>query len=497
MNFNFSNTYRHLFYWLLGVALFAFLVTRAIVIPMTVDETHTVLIQIAKDVHEIVTFEKDAYTNNHIFNTLCIKFLVFITGMNTNLLVRLPNLLVFVIGYYFGIKLLRQVANEHFLLVVLGMVLLFCNPYYLDFCALARGYGMNVNFAIASVFFSYNYLLDKQLRNLIWGLVFAILCVYSNFSAEHFFFALGLYLFVFILLNKEIENKIKPLAILIGAGLLLGLLMLFPVLGIMRENGLRFFGIAGFYDDTILTLIRSSLYGKGYIGTDTLSFFTKLYFIFYGIATVTIGWLLVRRRTLLFKEAFFFFFCLLSFTALSCLLQNKLLHVAYLTTRTGLIFIPLSALMLFGLFHFIQQQLGWRWVQIPAFVLTVFWGHHLIKYHNFRYAYEWWFDADTYNVLDILKKEYDLRSDKQKIYLGTFRNFQPSFYYYQETQHKDWMHFIPWDGTTQADGRYEYMYIDQSELPLLQEKYDILKAFNGKERYLMIRKDRWGTRKSF
>ncbi|MEY4903843.1 MAG: hypothetical protein RLZZ292_1658, partial [Bacteroidota bacterium] len=32
-------------------------------------------------------------------------------------------------------------------------------------------------------------------------------------------------------------------------------------------------------------------------------------------------------------------------------------------------------------------------------------------------------------------------------------------------------------------------YIDQSELPLLQEKYDVLKVFNGKERYLMIRKD--------
>jgi hypothetical protein len=165
MNFNLNNTYRNLLYWLPGVALFAFLVVRAIVIPMTVDETHTVLIQIAKDVHEIVTFEKDAYTNNHIFNTLCIKFLVFITGMNTNLLVRLPNLLIFLVGYYFGIKLLRQVANDNILLVALGIVLLFCNPYYLDFCSLARGYGMNVNFAIASVFFSYNYLLDKRLQN--------------------------------------------------------------------------------------------------------------------------------------------------------------------------------------------------------------------------------------------------------------------------------------------------------------------------------------------
>jgi hypothetical protein len=170
----------------------------------------------------------------------------------------LPNIIAFVLGFFYGVKFLKQVSENHFFLTVLGIALLFFNPYYLDFCGLARGYGMNANFTICSVYFIYNYLINNELKYLLIGLLWAALSVYANFSAEHFYGALVGFLILYIIFTKKITSKIQALACILGVSFGLITLIFRPLKAIMHDDLLQFFGQNGFYIDTIKTLVNGA-----------------------------------------------------------------------------------------------------------------------------------------------------------------------------------------------------------------------------------------------
>src|SRR5213078_1005757 len=83
--------------FLLGICLLAYVIVRAIMLPVTHDESNTCLIYSTMSVHDIVTYAVPV-PNNHILNTLLIKFFSGLFGMHP-LPVRLPNILGFILYF--------------------------------------------------------------------------------------------------------------------------------------------------------------------------------------------------------------------------------------------------------------------------------------------------------------------------------------------------------------------------------------------------------------
>ncbi len=487
---NLTQYRKEVIYALIGLSLLVYICARAFFLPITVDEGCTILAQITKDTYEIVTFEKDAYTNNHIFNTLCIKFLFFITGLKTPFLARLPNIIAFVLGFFYGVKFLRVVSNNHFVFTLIGIALIYFNIYYLDFCSLARGYGMNVNFLICSIYFIYKYLINNELKQLCVGLLFAALSVYANFSAEHYYGALVAYLVLYIAFSKQETQKKQALASVFGISILLLCLIYMPLKAIKDSGLLSFFGSNGFYQDTVITLVSSSMQRTpiwSVQNTDILT--TGIVYICVAALLMSL-FMLFRQPKNVLNNAFLFLFSLLLFTTLSCLVQHHALKVAYMTTRTGLIFLPLFGFCFWGLLYQIHSMLP-RFKFLPSllgFVLAIVCFQSVIQYGNKPYFTEWWFDADTHNVFSVLKQE-KARNTSKSLYLGVQPIYQGSFESHRIMQYSDVTQPIVWMEKIPEDHSFEYLYINRDAYDPLKNHYNIIANYNFGERFLLRRKD--------
>ena len=123
MNF-LKKFYLEIFYILLSVVIFIYVFFRVLNVGLTYDEAWTLKSFVPLKIIEIINFTKcDA--NNHILNTLSIKFFFFFGGENL-LFSRLASLLSLVLYLLFSYKISR-------LLPVFAGILLFVlfvfNPF--------------------------------------------------------------------------------------------------------------------------------------------------------------------------------------------------------------------------------------------------------------------------------------------------------------------------------------------------------------------------------
>ncbi|MBK7441247.1 MAG: hypothetical protein IPI65_06875 [Bacteroidetes bacterium] len=97
--------------------------------------------------------------------------------------VRLTNLLAFVLYFFVSVELLKKIRNE-FWFVLCGIFILVCNPYLLDFFALARGYGLSIGLMVLSIYKFYQYLTQKNIHHLTYTYISAALAVLANFTLQ-------------------------------------------------------------------------------------------------------------------------------------------------------------------------------------------------------------------------------------------------------------------------------------------------------------------------
>ncbi len=201
-------------YLILGLSLlFLTLETiKAARAAITIDEVATYLGYVSTDV--LAVFNFGASANNHFLNTLLAK-LCFILGGNHEFVLRIPNLLGFVLYLFFSFLLLdRFIKNK--LIVVCGYFLLNFNPYVLDFFALCRGYGLSLGFLMPALFFFVSFL-DKTtrrqpggIRHLRYSLVVASLAVLSFFGLLNVYLSLVVVAFVFLAVTNFHGRRHPP-----------------------------------------------------------------------------------------------------------------------------------------------------------------------------------------------------------------------------------------------------------------------------------------------
>ncbi|MFN7979683.1 MAG: glycosyltransferase family 39 protein [Vicinamibacterales bacterium] len=121
-----------------GVAVLALVVARAVRVPLTFDEAVTYERTVAAPVAAIFDFRT---ATNHLLNTVLTRVSHAMFGSSVWAL-RLPNVIA-AAGYLAALRAIAR-RTRHPVVAAAGVVVLATNLYALDFFALSRGYGLGL-----------------------------------------------------------------------------------------------------------------------------------------------------------------------------------------------------------------------------------------------------------------------------------------------------------------------------------------------------------------
>jgi hypothetical protein len=188
----------------ISIVLLIFMVKRTAEAAFTFDEAATYLNYISASPLAVFNFNS---ANNHLINTLLAKLSWALAG-SSEFVLRLPNLLAFIVYLLFSFLIMDRFAKNK-LIAVCGYLLLSLNPYLLDFFSLCRGYGLSLAFLMASLFFFFSFLENAvenkpgRYRPLNISLAAAGLAVLSNFSLLNVYISLAIVALAFFAVRNR------------------------------------------------------------------------------------------------------------------------------------------------------------------------------------------------------------------------------------------------------------------------------------------------------
>jgi hypothetical protein len=475
----------------LGAGILAFLIVKSMAMQITHDESYTVEILSKQPIWDLITY-KSSYTNNHILNTLLVKLLFFVFNSDHHALARVPNILAFIFYFYYCFRFSQRWISDNWVGLMFISVAC-CNPYLLDFFGLTRGYGLSIGLEMASIYFAARFVLDNHRKSLTISLLLSIFSVYAQFATLHFYLGLNLLIVLYLshnyLKTKENNALIKGVLIQFLGFLLLALLIYLPIKAIIKNNEIAYYGKDGIWGSTLSSLINGSLYAQSYFKNDqTIPIFKSLtialFFLLTAFLSFNVGNKSINKSEKTYPSVFatILFFS----TCFSVVSQFYLLGNQYVVDRTALFFYPLLALLMPVIplfFGQIQKQLS----GFIAILFIVFSMYHIKRSHSFEYYREWWYDRHTYDVLDLMKTEYDNSDKKEPIKLTTNWLFCPSFTYHQKQKKADYIAPIIYHSQIDTSTVFDFYYTTQEEVPQLKSKYEVVKEWDYRQWVLLKR----------
>lgn len=212
---SFKNCFR--FYWLSTLFL-AILIGYGLYLPLSYDESYTFMQFVDRSVfYAACTYPMP---NNHVLHSILsnISWHIF-SWSNLALFVRLPSILAsYFLMNFFIIKISK---NDVFFTTLFFIILLFNLPY-LSFSFQARGYSIQILFAVISsilILKNSNYYTYNEKYNFI--LLFSLLGLYTSPAYLYVFMTI---LTIFFYLN--IKKTLKSLKYIIKSSLFFGLTIL-------------------------------------------------------------------------------------------------------------------------------------------------------------------------------------------------------------------------------------------------------------------------------
>ncbi len=474
-------------FWIAGILLLSYSTLRAVKVPMTIDEATTFLVYVQVPLKDVF-LNNPINTNNHFLNTLLIRLSTWILG-DSDFSVRLPSLFGHFLYIFFSFKLIHSISHKT-IVILTGIVLLHLNPYFMDFFGLARGYSLSWGLMMASMFYLYRYVEEKKNKYINWSFIFAGLSVYSILIALNYFLAL-IVAFNFIFLRDFLKNKIDTSVLIyflkkntaaILTSIALFALLVYPISRVSANN--EFYGERGsFYNDTVLSLINQSLFGKRYFGLD----FPEVLF---GIALITYLSVIFYSSKKLFSKKInlsteqvgnritgaFVFGILFTIACWSTIAQFHLLGTPFLADRTALIYFPLFSILPIFFFSFFDKK---KWLQLSLCLIPLFaYSYHFSRCANTFTVREWWFDTNTKDVITYFLEN---EKPKRKVTFGIRSWNSPSFHYYEKIwKLEDQVDMVRLEQLSK-DEFYDYYYIEESWFPEISiEKYEVVKKFDSR-----------------
>ena len=475
---------------LYGVAAFlcAYIITRGICVSMTVDEVCTYDRYVKFGFWEVYNFQTpstDMLPNNHLLNSWLAHFSVGLFGVSAWSL-RLPNLVFACIAVWTSVQLVR-LATTNPSLRLLGIGFLFLNAYYLEFFALARGYGMMHSCVVVSVYFLFRFLKEKKYVLLIGTLCASFLATLSIFGALNYFLSIsGVLLLVSFLdtnalsIQQRSINAATILVFIIGT-----VAFIFRPLTIILKSNQIFGGTNGFWKDTVGSLTHF----YSIIGLP--EYCTQIAIALLCALIITQLYIISKNNTIRnwLNEPLCAFALILILTLLAPVMQHRIGGSPFLVARTALVYIPLWGVCVW---------LAWlKWAETPNkhqnmlhYVIFAVLLVSFIRNANIARTMEWPFDAFTKTALNDMLQDKKAQQINYPVRIGVHRFAQPSFDFHITNDSKQYNKdlFSPsYNEQVKPDEQFVYYFVyedDSHPAQMLKNNYIIIKDYdNGYQLY--------------
>lgn len=436
-----------------GIFLLGLVAYRAATLSFTHDESATYLYFHQNTIYELF-LEPLVWSsaNNHLLNTLLYKLSISLFGQS-DFSLRLPNVLDFLFLLLVAYKFSFKYLNNYWARTVLFLIL-FINPYTIDFFSLCRGYGLSMLFHFLVVYNLFVYIKTQKPLNLYWAFGFIWLASFSIFTCLLLFPIYAISLIIYYRKEKD-----KWLHIVLASSIFTGLsLLMFAKPIIWLSKAKEFDYGTGSIWDSFKGLISDTLNNNYYFGRSTNDIFTIL----------LLG-LLVFGLYKLFKNGKHYFF------ALSLCVMIIILHILYFSFdiyfpigRKNTIFIALFAILISDVLN--RQHLNSHFKKITFGVISFLIAIHFFLALNLNSVKEWGYDNTTKLFLEKITTQ---TSEQKLIQLNAHWQFYPTADYYIRTKGYKNITLSPYNRTQTLNSKDDYAIGYNVEL-LKKKKFESL-----------------------
>ncbi len=446
-----------------GLALLVYVILKAKQASFTHDESFTYLDYVHQSFMDIISY-KTPYTNNHILNTLLMKYAEELWG-STELVLRLPNILACLIYLIYGFLLLRRMPP---VMLFPAFLCLLCHMQLCDFFSLARGYGLSFAFMLMSLYHLIRYFEKPENRQLILFHAGSLLAILSNFSL------INVYLSALVAYNLISwyrsrlhasappyrflrENRIHLWALLVFVAILYE-----PVRRISKQGMLNFGGKEGFLENTFGSLIGGAFYETplGHPLYTVIKFTMLLVLVVTGLL---IGWQMFCKNRRFFADHIALcttWLILMGIVVLSYL-QHYLIRNDFYGGRFALFIYPLFMLNLLFLMNYAYRSRFRFFPPVFVYSLALALAFNFSLNMNLRFYKDWKYDSGTKTVMTILAEDQSRRQPAGKpVSLGINWLFEPSTNFYRYTRNLSWLKKTHRKGAKAGD---DYFYMLESD----------------------------------
>lgn len=469
----------------IGIVLVTMMCIKAGMSSFTHDESFSYLEYIKDSFMDILSY-RNSYTNNHVLNSLGMKYSEIVFG-SSELALRLPNLMAMLIYLVFGYKILKNSVSNTFLIT--GFILLAFNGSVTDLFGVARGYGLSFGFMMMAIYYLLIYVENFKLKHIYGFHVAMVLAVLSNFNMLTVYITLIGVLGVFFIVKSILDNQgwlkalsynsVHVIPVIIAVAVLFE-----PVRRVLTYSELDFGGKNGFVEDTIVQIVinftqgipMNSLFFNSIVGIVILSVLGASAFIVVKL----------KKEKLVFLESFKGL-VLLNLTLLIITLVIIFTHVIigtdYPVARFSLYLLPL---FLTHLVLFLSAIHEYYFAALSKGLLIFLSIGSIIMFSlNFRwYTYsEWEYDQNTKQAMHLLKVYHEKNHPSEKevrMHVSWF--FTPSTNFYRETLNMEWLQTMDRENLSNS---YSYVYTFQEELDTMEyQNFEVITQFENTQTVL-------------
>jgi len=310
------------------------------------------------------------------------------------------------------------------------------------------------------------------------------------FVAALFAVLFGLVLVLVGLFDRRKILTKEQLHPLVSASFMLVSLVAYPVYLFGKYQAFVYWeSDKGFFQDTILSLIRSSLYGQGRSSGLAYLIFSLVLLSF--VLFLVLCFFFLRQKAFSKIRISFFLMALLFISALSTVGQNILFQTPYLYERTAVFFIPLFMLFLIFLIQSLADSHPKMKIPVASLlvVVTVLSLIHFSQTSSTLWVQDWKTGADTKGMLQEIRQLREKDSvPPDKLRLGIHWLFSPAISYYRMKENMSWLEFGLVDKPGQIP-QYDYCYLTPELIPdkafLKTRKISIVKRYKNSGNYLL------------
>ncbi|QQS60021.1 hypothetical protein IPN41_02725 [Candidatus Falkowbacteria bacterium] len=429
--------------------------------------------------------------NNHILNTILIKFFEMVFGQ-FNFIFRLPAILGFALYLWYSVKISKILFTKKW--IIISVIALTLNPFLLEFFSLARGYSLGLGFLMGSLYYFFLSFSKKATPNTLFNLIICgLLASFANFTFITPFLII-IYVRIAIYINTYIRNKktrntknlIKQTIIPAVATPLLLYILLGPQLLFLKKAGLLYVGgNSGFFTDTVMSVIKASLYNPTI--SLAISYIPAIIIILFFVIGGGVILYMYKKKSKVDVNSTAYIYLIIILLFFASFLQHLIFKTPFVSDRAVIYFIPivmLSLVLIFKTLYLTIKDSGKMYVLAVGLTLMLCLTFNFIINANLSYTYIWKYDSDTKNILADIDLIHQA-SPQSKLLIWNNWKLMPSINYIKQTDSIGW---LPWASTLPPTPNYNVYILLPDDYQLIEiYSLQIIKEYKNSQAILAIR----------